>query len=109
MYRLQRLTQAEMGSRRLDVSSITLEQSRMDKRAAAKLDRRNRFLTAARQLFADQGYERTTIRAIADLAGESVGALLATFEGKEDILAAILSDGGEKPGGDRGPNQEPPK
>jgi AcrR family transcriptional regulator len=62
----------------------------MNKREAAKLETRNRVLDAARRLFADPGYDRTTVRAIASLAGCSVGSLFTTFEGKEDILAAIV-------------------
>lgn len=62
----------------------------MNKREAAKLYTRNRVLDAARRLFADPGYDRTTVRAIASLAGCSVGSLFTTFDGKEDILAAIV-------------------
>lgn len=62
-------------------------------RARQKEQTRERILVAARSLFAQAGYQDTTLRQIAKAAGVSVGALFTTFEGKEDILFVIAAEG----------------
>jgi AcrR family transcriptional regulator len=62
----------------------------MKVRQAGKIETRNKVLGAARVLFVDPGYERTTIRMIAQLGKVSVGSVFTTFASKEDILAAIV-------------------
>ncbi|TDO49760.1 TetR family transcriptional regulator [Kribbella sp. VKM Ac-2571] len=55
-----------------------------------------RILTAARQLFGEQGFERTTIRAIATRAGSDPGLVMRYFGSKEKLFAqaaAIPADG----------------
>ena len=47
-------------------------------------------LSAAADLFAEFGFERTSVRQIADRARLSVGKLYLHFEGKEDILRELL-------------------
>lgn len=47
-------------------------------------------LTAAADLFAEFGFEKTSVRQIADRAKLSVGKLYLHFEGKEDIFREIL-------------------
>jgi AcrR family transcriptional regulator len=46
-------------------------------------------LTAARELFADQGYEETTIVHIARRAGVAVGTLYLYFRNKHDVLLDV--------------------
>jgi AcrR family transcriptional regulator len=46
-------------------------------------------LTAARELFADQGYEETTIVHIARRAGVAVGTLYLYFRNKHDVLVDV--------------------
>ena len=50
---------------------------------------RQRVLEASRELFAEFGYEATTVRMIADRAGLSVGGVFTTFEDKADILHSV--------------------
>lgn len=47
-------------------------------------------LRAAESLFAAQGYEATTMSAIASSAGASIGSLYQYFPNKEDLGAALL-------------------
>lgn len=51
---------------------------------------RERVLEAARDLFNDTGYEETTIRAIAERAGVSVGSVFTTFASKGEILSEVM-------------------
>jgi AcrR family transcriptional regulator len=47
-------------------------------------------LRAARQLFAERGYEGTSIRAITALAGANLGAVTYHFRTKERLYEAVL-------------------
>jgi AcrR family transcriptional regulator len=47
-------------------------------------------LVAARDLFNDVGYEETTIRAIAERAGVSVGSVFTTFASKAEVLSHVM-------------------
>ena len=64
----------------------------MSVRAAQKEATRRRVLDAARSLFNETGFEDTTVRAIADLAGVSVGSVFTTFASKSDILGQVMQD-----------------
>jgi AcrR family transcriptional regulator len=64
----------------------------MDMAALAKddvRDKRQAILTAARELFASQGYEETTIAQIARAAGVAVGTVYLYFQNKHDILVDV--------------------
>jgi len=50
---------------------------------------KNRIIESARKLFADQGYQKTTIVDISRQAGLSEAALYEYFHGKEDLLLTI--------------------
>jgi TetR/AcrR family fatty acid metabolism transcriptional regulator len=50
---------------------------------------RARIITSAKRLFADQGYQKTTILDISKQAGLSEAALYEYFQGKEDLLLTI--------------------
>jgi AcrR family transcriptional regulator len=52
-------------------------------------DKRLAILYAARELFASQGYEETTIAQIAQAAGVAVGTVYLYFSGKHDILLDV--------------------
>ncbi len=54
-------------------------------RRAARLTRR-KILLAAMECFAQQGYQKTTIREISARAGVTLGALYHHFKGKKDLL-----------------------
>ena len=53
---------------------------------------RARVMDAARDLFDRVGYEETTIRAIAEKAGVSVGSVFTTFSSKADILSQVIAE-----------------
>ena len=50
---------------------------------------RNRIINSAKRLFAEQGYQKTTIVDISRQAGLSEAALYDYFQGKEDLLQMI--------------------
>ena len=51
---------------------------------------RARIIEHALRLFAEHGYERTSVKMIAEAAGVSQGLLYNYFEGKDALLRAIL-------------------
>ncbi len=59
--------------------------------AAAGQVRRNEVLALAADLFAERGYNATTVRDIADQAGILSGSLYHHFDSKESMIDAILS------------------
>jgi len=50
---------------------------------------KNRIINSARELFAEQGYVKTTVADISRHAGLSEAALYEYFQGKEDLLLTI--------------------
>jgi len=54
-----------------------------------KTQTRDRILNSARRLFADKGYQKTTVVDISKQAGLSEAALYEYFQGKEDLLHMI--------------------
>lgn len=64
----------------------------LGQREEQKQRTRARIVAAARKLFADPGYEATTIRMIAAEAGVAAGSVFTTFESKEDVLFAITGE-----------------
>ena len=67
-------------------------------RAQQRRRTEERILTAARELFADRGYDRTTIRAVAAAAGVD-GGLVMHYFGRKDLLFARATED---------PSHEPP-
>lgn len=55
----------------------------------SKENTRTRIIDSAKRLFAEQGYQKTTIVDISRQAGLSEAALYEYFQGKEDLLLAI--------------------
>ena len=51
---------------------------------------REKVLEAARDLFNETGYDETTIRAIAERAGVSVGSVFTTFASKAVVLSHVM-------------------
>lgn len=64
----------------------------MGVREQQKQATRAKVLDAARELFDSDGYEETTIRAIAQKAGVSVGSVFTTFASKAEILGEIMGE-----------------
>jgi TetR/AcrR family fatty acid metabolism transcriptional regulator len=50
---------------------------------------KNRIINSAKELFAEQGYQKTTVADISRRAGLSDAALYEYFQGKEDLLLTI--------------------
>ncbi|MFZ5671166.1 MAG: TetR/AcrR family transcriptional regulator [Pseudomonadota bacterium] len=61
-------------------------------RETQKQGTRRKVLEAARDLFNEIGYDETTIRAIAERAGVSVGSVFTTFSSKGDVLSQVMED-----------------
>ncbi|WP_018657059.1 TetR/AcrR family transcriptional regulator [Actinomadura flavalba] len=59
--------------------------------AAARVQRRAELLATAAQVFAEQGYNATTVRKVADAAGILGGSLYYHFDSKESMADEILS------------------
>ncbi|NUR90427.1 MAG: TetR/AcrR family transcriptional regulator [Nonomuraea sp.] len=59
----------------------------MISRAQQKRETEARILAAARETFAELGYERTTIRAVASAAGVNPGLVMHYFGSKEELFA----------------------
>lgn len=53
-------------------------------------DVRDKILLAAKELFASQGYKKTTIRQIVEKSGVLIGSIYHFFKNKEDIFQAIV-------------------
>jgi AcrR family transcriptional regulator len=62
------------------------------RRAARKRDTRGRLLAEARRLFAERGYEATTIRDVAAAAGVAAGTVFVHFPDKGALLAETLAE-----------------
>ncbi|KOG87710.1 TetR family transcriptional regulator, partial [Streptomyces varsoviensis] len=50
-----------------------------------------RLLAAATRLFADQGYDRTSVQEIVEAAGVTKGALYHYFGSKDDLLHEVYA------------------
>jgi len=53
---------------------------------------REAFVTAARELIAEQGFFATTVNQIANRAGRAAGSFYNYFDSREDLLAALFAD-----------------
>lgn len=65
------------------------DRARVDSRSAAK---RRQIVAAARRLFLDRGFERTSMEAIREAAGVSKPTLYAYYLSKEDLFAAVVRE-----------------
>lgn len=63
----------------------------MGVREEQKAATREKVLEAARDLFNEIGYDETTIRAIAERAGVSVGSVFTTFASKAEVLSHVMN------------------
>jgi AcrR family transcriptional regulator len=55
-------------------------------------DTRSRLRELALEMFAEQGYEKTSLREIAERLGVTKAALYYYFKSKEDIVASLIED-----------------
>lgn len=73
------------------MSSMTEQQAAPGKRAAQGRATRGQLIEVATRLFAEHGYEATSIEAVLSAAGVSRGALYHHFAGKEALFEAVVS------------------
>lgn len=59
-------------------------------RAESQAQTRQELLDAVEPLFLEKGYHATSIAAIAEAAGRTVGAVYSNFEGKEELCLEVL-------------------
>ena len=59
---------------------------------ASRTDTRARVQQVALELFAEQGYDKTSLREIAERLGVTKAALYYHFKSKEDIVASLVAD-----------------
>jgi AcrR family transcriptional regulator len=71
--------------------SMTQQQDGPGKRAAQGRATRGQLIEVATRLFAEHGYEGTSIEAVLSAAGVSRGALYHHFAGKEALFEAVVS------------------
>src|SRR5918992_5560704 len=57
-----------------------------------RAESRSRIIAQSLRLFAEHGYDRTTIKMIADAAGISQGLIYAHFASKDALLVAIFEE-----------------
>jgi AcrR family transcriptional regulator len=72
------------------MSSMTEQQAAEGKRAAQGRATRGQLIEVATGLFAEHGYEGTSIEAVLSAAGVSRGALYHHFAGKEALFEAVV-------------------
>jgi AcrR family transcriptional regulator len=73
------------------MSSMTEQQAAPGKRAAQGRATRGQLIEVATRLFAEHGYEGTSVEAVLSAAGVSRGALYHHFAGKEALFEAVVS------------------
>ena len=73
------------------MSSMTQQQDAPGKRAAQGRATRGQLIEVATRLFAEHGYEGTSIEAVLSAAGVSRGALYHHFAGKEALFEAVVA------------------
>jgi len=71
-------------------------ENRVTLKEAERGARRDALLNAAGNLFAETGYEGTTIETIAQKAGMAKGSFYLHFESKEEIFRALIEDTSER-------------
>ena len=66
------------------------------RREDEKQELRQAILQAAGQLFVEQGYERFSLRQVAELIGYSATTIYLYFKDKDDLLFAVVDEGFER-------------
>jgi AcrR family transcriptional regulator len=79
---------ADEGLQRMN--QLSNKKGLVDRRAAARIRNRESILTAAHELFIEQGYEAVSIRDIIARAGLGLGTFYNHFEDKEELFRLLL-------------------
>ncbi|HWG13859.1 MAG TPA: TetR family transcriptional regulator [Streptosporangiaceae bacterium] len=80
-----------------DASQPGAEPARSDSRAEQRRRTEARILAAAAELFVASGYERTTVRAIAQAAGVDGGLVMHYFGSKQELFERVTHGAGPLP------------
>lgn len=75
------------------MSTAAREQERTVSSPRGDDNRRTDVILTAARLFRQNGYERTTVRELAEAVGLSSGSLFHYFRNKEEILVAVMANG----------------
>ena len=73
-----------------------VRQASRERREQEKQDLRAAILRAASQLFAEHGYERFSLRQVAETIGYSPTTIYLYFKDKDDLLFAVVDEGFER-------------
>lgn len=76
----------------LGVSTVANSVQEAQRRRRDKEETRARVVDAARALFSREGFERVTIRMIAEEAGVSTGSVFITFTSKDELCDEIMCE-----------------
>src|SRR5262245_20470635 len=71
------------------MSTMSEENGRRRPKGDKRARTRTRLLEAARELIREKGYERTTLRDVAERAGMTSGAIYGNFKNREDLFIAL--------------------
>jgi AcrR family transcriptional regulator len=72
------------------IRAVAMAPQPTTRRALAKQLTRAKLIEAAREMFADRGYEAATVRDIAAAANLSTGAVFASFNDKADLFSEVI-------------------
>ena len=68
-----------------------LQPKKIGVRERSKKERQDRIMLAARKLFAERGYDATTLREVAELAGLGLGTLFNYISDKRDLIYLVFN------------------
>lgn len=85
-----------MNSNQPTTRAARVRKASRERREQEKQDLRAAILRAASQLFAEHGYERFSLRQVAETIGYSPTTIYLYFKDKDDLLFAVVDEGFER-------------
>src|SRR6266853_4664940 len=85
-----------MNKSRADTQAQRLRQAIRHRQERDKQELRQAILDAAGELFLEQGYERFSLRKVAERVGYSPTTIYLYFRNKDDLLFTIVDEGFER-------------
>src|SRR5436853_6901682 len=82
-----------MKKSKVNTQAQRLRQAIRNRQAQEKQELRQVILTAAGTLFLEQGYERFSLRKVAELIGYSPTTIYLYFRDKDDLLFTVVDEG----------------
>lgn len=65
-------------------------------RASNRAETRRKLIDATKEVYADHGWEGTSVALVAERAGFTTGAIYGSFDGKLDLLMTVLEERAEE-------------